>query len=75
MSSFRIHMESTLRNRCENRRFLRRCGLGVKGLERVVAAKSTMKKDLSCFIEAESHLNDFHGPEEGLEILRHSASM
>jgi threonyl-tRNA synthetase len=50
--------------------------LGVKGLERVVAAKvNNENKDLSYFLETESHLEPiFIDQEEGLEILRHSAS-
>ena len=50
--------------------------LGVKGLERVVAAKvNNENKDLSYFLETESHLEPiFIDQEEGLEILRHSTS-
>jgi threonyl-tRNA synthetase len=50
--------------------------LGVKGLERVVAAKvNNEDKDLSFFLDTESHLEPiFIDQEEGLEILRHSAS-
>ena len=50
--------------------------LGVNGLERVVAAKvNNENKDLSYFLETESHLEPiFIDQEEGLEILRHSAS-
>jgi len=50
--------------------------LGVKGLDRVVAAKvNNENKDLSSLIETESHLEPiFIDQEEGLEILRHSAS-
>ena len=79
MSSFRIHMESrdSQEIAAETLTILEALRLlGVKGLERVVAAKvNNEKKDLSCFIETESHLEPiFIDQEEGLEILRHSAS-
>ena len=50
--------------------------LGVKELERVVAAKvNNENRDLSYILKAEAHLEPiFVDEEEGLEILRHSAS-
>ncbi len=79
MSSFRIHMESrdSQEIAAEKLTILEALRLlGVKGLERVVAAKvNNENKDLSYFIETESHLEPiFIDQEEGLEILRHSAS-
>ena len=79
MRSFRIHMEGrdSQEIAAEKLTILEAMQLlGVKGLERVVAAKvNNENKDLSYFLETESHLEPiFIDQEEGLEILRHSAS-
>ena len=79
MRSFRIHMEGrdSQEIAAEKLTILEAMQLlGVKGLERVVAAKvNNENKDLSYFVETESHLEPiFIDQEEGLEILRHSAS-
>jgi threonyl-tRNA synthetase len=79
MSSFRIHMEGrdSQEMAAERLTILEALQLlGVKGLERVVAAKvNNEDKDLSFFLDTESHLEPiFIDQEEGLEILRHSAS-
>jgi threonyl-tRNA synthetase len=79
MRSFRIHMEGrdSQEIAAEKLTILEALQLlGVKGLERVVAAKvNNENKDLSYLLETESHLEPiFIDQEEGLEILRHSAS-
>ena len=79
MGSFRIHMDSrdSQEIAAEKLTILEALRLlGVKGLDRVVAARvNNENKDLACFLETESHLEPiFIDQEEGLEILRHSAS-
>jgi threonyl-tRNA synthetase len=79
MRSFRIHMEGRDSQEIAAEKltvFEALQFLGVKGLERVVAAKvNNENKDLSYLLETESHLGPvFIDQEEGLEILRHSAS-
>src|SRR4030066_77435 len=79
MRSFRIHMESrdSQEIAAEKLTILEALQfLGVKGLERVVAAKvNNENRDLSYFVDTESHLEPiFIDQEEGLEILRHSVS-
>jgi threonyl-tRNA synthetase len=79
MGSFMIHMEGRASQEivAEKTTVLEALQLlGVKALERVVAAKvNNDNRDLSYILESESHLQPiFIDEEEGLEILRHSTS-